>query len=776
MKFFLILVMTYTYLFSHTVLFHEDLNVKREKLKLAILAKRGTENTIKRWEPLVEYINTHQNLYDLEIIPLDFDALQKSVKNNKVDFVITNTMDYVLLEKKYGVSRIATLVNGQSNSEKTISTFGGVLFTRADNISINSLEDIKGKKIGAVDKLSFGGWIMEYDELINHGIDKNDYDLKFLNTHDNVVYGVLNGKVDVGAVRSDTLESMAQEHLIDLSKIKVLHQQKFDDFPYLVSTQLYPEWPFAKLKKTSDKAATLILSLLIEFSSDENYSENIKSIRWTIPYDYSSVHEILKRHHLPPYDKYQIRLQDIIEQYSWYIFGAALFLVLLLSRQIYMYRLNNQLSTYNAMLDQEVKRTTRELLDANNQIISITDSALDAIVMLDENAKVVFWSKMAEKMFGYTKEEIMNHELLQIIPKPFRELHASGYKAFTKHGKGKVIGKIIEIQALHKSGEIFPVELSITAIQKDSKWHSIGIIRNISERKNMEREHNEQLQKFIDTQSTIVVLTNGQELRFVNKQFLEFFGYHNLDDFKKDYNCICDRFLEDDMFFHLKKVKDDEENWIKSLLNLNGRQRIVSMLNTMSIAHAFTVSINAYSDKEYIVSFNDISDTVREKLQLLSKLMQDPLTKLYNRAFFTDNIQNILQKHIDKNLQSGILFFDIDFFKQVNDTYGHDMGDVVLKNVANVVRKYIREDDIAIRWGGEEFIVITAVKSQSALEHIAEHLRQEIEKSYVKDAPQVTCSFGCQMHTDHQDIMTTLKQADEKLYLAKTSGRNKVVW
>ena len=248
-----------------------------------------------------------------------------------------------------------------------------------------------------------------------------------------------------------------------------------------------------------------------------------------------------------------------------------------------------------------------------------------------------------------------------------------------------------------------------------------------------------------------------------------------MEDFLQDYNCICDRFIEQENFFHLGKVKEDEEHWIESLLNLSGRQRVVSMLNYSVEPHAFAVSINNFGENEYVVNFIDITDSMIEKLELKKEASVDELTQLYNRIYFNKNISKILQMQKNHNMQTGIIFFDIDHFKNVNDTYGHDAGDKVLQQVASLVNKNTRSNDKVIRWGGEEFVIVTEVDTKESLQNIAEHLRVEIQKSEFIDVGSITCSFGCQMHNDTDDILETIKKADEKLYIAKESGRNKVV-
>ena len=289
------------------------------------------------------------------------------------------------------------------------------------------------------------------------------------------------------------------------------------------------------------------------------------------------------------------------------------------------------------------------------------------------------------------------------------------------------------------------------------------------------KEDSLKLQKFIDIQNSIVILTDGKEFKFANKKFFDFFGCKNLEDFTNEYSCICNKFLKQSGFFSLADVKESEKGWIDSMLNLSGRKRIVSMLDNISIPHAFTVSINSYDKKNYVINFSDISDTMSEKLQLQKQVVRDQLTKAYNRVYFAKTIDRLIELNSQENKKTGIIFFDIDHFKDVNDTYGHQVGDDVLKSIVEIVRSHIRSSDKLIRWGGEEFIIVVPANSIEEVYKEAEHLRLSIQQNKFGEVKTLTCSFGISLYIDG-DINESVKKADEKLYEAKESGRNTVVF
>ncbi|MBP9491187.1 MAG: GGDEF domain-containing protein [Aliarcobacter sp.] len=290
---------------------------------------------------------------------------------------------------------------------------------------------------------------------------------------------------------------------------------------------------------------------------------------------------------------------------------------------------------------------------------------------------------------------------------------------------------------------------------------------------NQEKVH-ENLKKLIDLQNNIIILTNGEEISFANKQFLTFFQYPDLDTFKKDYKCICELFIKDDRFFHLGKIKENQ-NWIKEIQKLPENQAIVSIKNKKSHLRNFSVHINKFEKELFIISFTDISKTIIEQGKLEEKISIDKLTSAYNREYFDKNIEIILIDNNKNGLKTAIIMLDIDYFKKVNDSYGHDVGDEILKEFVNILKLNSRfESDILIRWGGEEFLMILAIKDEKSLLNIIEKYRKAIENHNFKPI-KITCSIGASIHNNHNKIQTTIKEADIALYEAKNLGRNRII-
>ena len=153
----------------------------------------------------------------------------------------------------------------------------------------------------------------------------------------------------------------------------------------------------------------------------------------------------------------------------------------------------------------------------------------------------------------------------------------------------------------------------------------------------------------------------------------------------------------------------------------------------------------------------------------------DPLTSIYNRLHFG----HFLDAEIDRVKRYGgtfsIIFFDLDRFKEVNDEYGHLVGDEVLKRVAEIVEKANRNADIFARYGGEEFIILAPATDIAGARAHAERLRNDIEHYRFSEISHLTCSFGvAEYKPDADDVMSLFKRADTALYNAKKLGRNRV--
>ncbi|WNR43085.1 GGDEF domain-containing protein [Paenibacillus roseipurpureus] len=182
--------------------------------------------------------------------------------------------------------------------------------------------------------------------------------------------------------------------------------------------------------------------------------------------------------------------------------------------------------------------------------------------------------------------------------------------------------------------------------------------------------------------------------------------------------------------------------------------------------HVLTFAVNVLPIVYYFLLFMLLFERVVELMQAIyNSSITDGLTRLYNRKFF----YNRVTQHVQRQMPVYILFSDIDNFKKLNDTKGHQMGDNVLKQVAQIMKEEAEECGIAGRYGGEEMVVMVSDPSVK-MDAFAERIRSRIEKETI-----VTASIGYSKYKNGLSAEELIKQADEAMYRAKTTGKNKVV-
>jgi len=179
---------------------------------------------------------------------------------------------------------------------------------------------------------------------------------------------------------------------------------------------------------------------------------------------------------------------------------------------------------------------------------------------------------------------------------------------------------------------------------------------------------------------------------------------------------------------------------------------------------------------DLVRKYVDTNESLKKTLIEVERLSNtDPLTGLYNRHNFSKVFEREINRYNRYGQEFCIILMDIDFFKRVNDTYGHNIGDEVLIDVGKILREQIREVDIVARWGGEEFIVLITAGINNGGTLLAERIRQAIEHHKFPEVGQVTMSLGITEVEDKDTLSAITARADQALYIAKDSGRNQVV-
>jgi len=306
-------------------------------------------------------------------------------------------------------------------------------------------------------------------------------------------------------------------------------------------------------------------------------------------------------------------------------------------------------------------------------------------------------------------------------------------------------------------------------------------VKNRNFRKKIEMQNstleltNKRLKTILDSQDNMIIITDGIHMIDANAKVLAFFGFSSFAQFSKRHHCICDFFLRHKDYFHLDRVPKQQQ-WIEYIKKLPPQKRVVTMIGIDMEAKAFQININTYGENNSsIITLNDVTDMLIQQKILQYKAMHDRLTDIYNRQKIDEVLDKICGYSRRRKEEIGVIMFDIDHFKRVNDKFGHDTGDEVLKKVAQLIKRNIREEDVFGRWGGEEFVLILRHTGIENTHKKAEMLRREIEHMRHEDIPSVTASFGVTKVTRNDTPQALMKRVDLALYKAKSEGRNRVV-
>lgn len=359
---------------------------------IGVLAYRGDNAAMARWSATADYLNRHVPGHVFRLRPLGLASIESAVASNELDFVLTNPGNYTVLEARYGTTRMVTMQ--ALSGGKNFTRFGSVVIARSDRDDLQQLDDLRDKHVMAVDENAFGGYQMALRELKKLEIDpaKDLASLRFGGfPMDNVVFAVINGDVDVGIVRTGVMEQMIGEGTLQPGQVKVLGARQSEGFSAAHSTRLYPEWPFAKLKSTPEQLAKQVAQSLLAIPADSLAARSAHIIGWTIPLDYTPVHELMKELRISPYEKHgQVTWQDVQREYWPYLAAVLIVLLSFVTATAVVVRTNRRLSHSEALLkesreflEQKVAVRTRELQHVNDRLekdIRLREEAEAALV------------------------------------------------------------------------------------------------------------------------------------------------------------------------------------------------------------------------------------------------------------------------------------------------------------------------------------------------------------------------------------------------------------
>ncbi|MEA3354174.1 MAG: diguanylate cyclase [Campylobacterota bacterium] len=280
---------------------------------------------------------------------------------------------------------------------------------------------------------------------------------------------------------------------------------------------------------------------------------------------------------------------------------------------------------------------------------------------------------------------------------------------------------------------------------------------------------NFEMQKFIDIvdKNVIASTTNiAGTITKVSRAFCDITGYTKEELIGKKHNLVRHPDMGSEVYKELWDTITKGKVWSGEIKNQRKDGTYYWVKSTIS---------PVFNENNEIIEYTSIRQDITDKKKVEELSVTDQLTKLYNRLKLEEVYDIEIQRAQRYNHPMSMILLDIDHFKSVNDNYGHDIGDETLKDVASLLKHSVRKTDIVGRWGGEEFIVVAPETSLENTIKLAEKIRKKIEEHRFNVIGTKTSSFGVSTYHEGDTQETLVKRADDALYEAKGTGRNKVV-
>ncbi len=411
----------------------------------------------------------------------------------------------------------------------------------------------------------------------------------------------------------------------------------------------------------------------------------------------------------------------------------------------------------------------------------ILDKALDAVVNTDEAGRIIEWNTEAERIFGYPGSDAIGQDMAELIlPEWHRENLRVRVMRYLQALASDVLDSRIEITALRKDGEEFPVELSIIPFQRGTAIFFSVFLRDITERQRIQRETADLLRRNQILMKTAVdgihILDIEGNIVEANDSFCRMLGYTAEE------------------VVHLNVV-DWDAHWSPEELRERMRMLVRNSAGaTFETVHRrkdgtlVDIEISCtgveIEGRDYLFATSrDITGRKLAEQQIHQLAFYDVLTRLPNRRLLMDRLQQALSVSARNGQRGAVLFLDLDHFKTLNDTKGHDIGDLLLIEVAKRLVSCVRDGDTVARLGGDEFVValetlsVNADDAATQAERIAEKIRTALNLPYqfAEYTLRITPSIGIVIFQGHQETLDDLlKHADTAMYQSKTAGRNAI--
>lgn len=422
-------------------------------------------------------------------------------------------------------------------------------------------------------------------------------------------------------------------------------------------------------------------------------------------------------------------------------------------------------------------KAEKDLAASEELFHKIADSIHDGMIIVNQDAMITYWNPAAHRMFGYTTEETLGRNWYELLtPKNYHDYFKENLDHFRKTGQGPNIGRTTELSGVRKDGEVFPVEVSFSSMIINGQWHGAGIVRDISERRRSDAVNRKLAAIVESSEDAIIGMTIDGLITTWNQGATKIYGYVADEMIGRSVKILAPEGRQHEMTDLLdivatgKRISHHET----SRQRKDGRQIEISLsLSPIRDSSGLTRGISAID--------RDITERKAAEKEIESLAFYDPLTRLPNRRLLLDRMHQALAGSIHSRRMGAILFIDLDNFKIINNTSGHDVGDQILIEVAQRLTRCVREADTVAHLGADEFVVMledlsgNSQLAASQAKDVSEKILATLDEPYMISGGvhHNTPSIGVTLFSNPESTVDELlKQANIAMFQAKLAGRN----
>lgn len=415
------------------------------------------------------------------------------------------------------------------------------------------------------------------------------------------------------------------------------------------------------------------------------------------------------------------------------------------------------------------------LRQSEKRLRALFDTQAVGIVVIDEFGSIEEFNPACEALFKYSRQEVLGRNVKTLMPEPYYSEHDAYLKRYLTTRKKHVIGIGIEIVGKRKDGSTFPIELFVGEADLGNQHVFISFIKDITERK--QSQESAQLASLVyQTCREAVMVTDADGVILAtNPAFTDQTGFEQNEVVGKNARVLKSDRHDVGFFRAMWQSLTTTGQWQGEIYDRRKNGEIYP--KWLTINSTFNADGSAC---RRVALFHDITERKKTEELVWQHANFDSLTGLPNRRMFHDRLDQEVKKAHRGGTLLALMFLDLDRFKEINDSMGHAMGDLLLKEVTKRLKHCVRETDTVSRLGGDEFTIILGNLEETgsvnrAAQSILESLSTPIQLG--DHVVHISTSIGITLYpTDATEIETLIKNADQSMYVSKDMGRNRFTY